>query len=64
MVTLPDGRTYFVYWTGNQGRPTPPNNIHMSFQAAGLVNGTQQQWLESYFGATTSKGTSTRSTAV
>jgi hypothetical protein len=49
MVTLPNGQTYFVYWTGNQGRATPPNNVHMSFQAAGIVNGTEQEWLESYF---------------
>ena len=49
MVTLPNGQTFFVHWTGNQGRATPPNNVHMSFQAAGLVNGTEQEWLESYF---------------
>jgi hypothetical protein len=48
MVTLPDGRTYVIWGTGNQGVATPPNQP-MGFSGAGIVNATEQKWLESYF---------------
>jgi hypothetical protein len=47
-VTLPNGVTYVVFTTGNQGEGTPPMP-GMGFSAAGIVHGTSQQWLESYF---------------
>ena len=48
MVDLPDGRTYVVWGTGNQGAGTPPNP-GIGFSGAGIVNATQQAWLESFF---------------
>eukprot|EP01052_Picozoa_sp_SAG31_P016331 SAG31_NODE_1077_length_10037_cov_3.515899_3_plen_97_part_00 len=48
MVTLPTGHTYVVWNTGNQGESTPPNPA-AGFSGAGLVNGTEQEWVESYF---------------
>jgi hypothetical protein len=48
MVDLPDGTTYVVWGTGNQGQPTAPNPS-IGFNGAGIVNATQQEWLESYF---------------
>ena len=48
MVTLPSGETYVVWNTGNQGESTPPNPS-AGFSGAGIVNGSEQQWLESYF---------------
>eukprot|EP00035_Acanthoeca_spectabilis_P029040 m.473032 g.473032 ORF g.473032 m.473032 type:complete len:96 (-) comp33659_c0_seq1:133-420(-) len=48
MVDLPDGSTYVVWGTGNQGVATPPNPP-IGFSGAGIVKATQQQWLESFF---------------
>ena len=48
MVTLPDGTTYVVYWSGNQAEATAPNRA-MDNQGAGLINGTEQEWLEGFF---------------
>eukprot|EP01050_Picozoa_sp_SAG11_P003014 SAG11_NODE_162_length_13962_cov_19.035562_3_plen_490_part_00 len=48
MVTLPDGTTYVVYWSGNQAKATAPN-LAMDNQGAGLINGTEQEWLEGFF---------------
>ena len=57
MVTLPAGMlgahqtkpwTYVVYTSGNQGRPTHPNQPE-GFSQAGLVEGSEQEWLESFF---------------
>jgi hypothetical protein len=48
MVTLPNGQTYVVWLSGNQGVSTPPN-IPMGQSVAGIVNGTEQEWVESYF---------------
>ena len=48
MVTLPDGRTYVIWGTGNQGAGTWPNP-GMGFMAAGIVDATEQQWVESFF---------------
>lgn len=48
MVTLPNNQTYVVWITGNQGEGTAPNPP-MSFSGAGLVYGTEQQWMESWF---------------
>ena len=48
MVTLPSGQTYVVWGSGNQGVATPPNKP-MGSSVAGLVDGTEQEWLESYF---------------
>ena len=50
MVELPDGRTYVVWGTGNQGVATAPNPP-MGFSGAGIVDATEQQWLESHFAA-------------
>ena len=47
-VTLPTGQTYLVWNTGNQGEATPPNPP-AGFSGAGLVDGTEQEWLESFF---------------
>lgn len=47
-VTLPDGTTYVVWLTGNQGLFTPPN-VETGAAAAGIVNATEREWLESYF---------------
>jgi hypothetical protein len=48
MVTLPTGQTYVVWGSGNQGVATKPN-IGMGMSVAGLVHGTEQQWVESWF---------------
>jgi hypothetical protein len=55
MVTLPAGYagnehpiTYVVWLAGNQGEQTPPN-LPMAPNVAGIVNGTEQEWLESFF---------------
>eukprot|EP01009_Symbiontida_sp_KSa7_P006867 NODE_3371_length_403_cov_465.155367_g2837_i0.p1 GENE.NODE_3371_length_403_cov_465.155367_g2837_i0~~NODE_3371_length_403_cov_465.155367_g2837_i0.p1 ORF type:complete len:51 (-),score=8.57 NODE_3371_length_403_cov_465.155367_g2837_i0:61-213(-) len=48
MVTLPSGQTYVVYMTGNQGEAMLPNSP-MQLQGAGIVNGTEQEWMESFF---------------
>lgn len=58
MVTLPNGRTYVVWASGNQNKPTAPNPGEW-VSVAGLVDGTEEQWLQSYFSpvvATTIKG--------
>ena len=47
-VTLPTGKTYVVWNTGNQGEATPPNPP-AGFSGTGLVDGTEQEWLESFF---------------
>ena len=52
MVTLPNGHTYVVWDSGNQDVPTraagdPPEGMSV----AGIVEGTEQQWVESYFEA-------------
>ena len=56
-VTLPAGMlgvhqtkpwTYVVYASGNQGIPTRPNPPE-GFSQAGLVEGSEQEWLESFF---------------
>ena len=57
MVTLPAGMlgthqtkpwTYVIYDSGNQGVVTPPNTAE-GFSEAGLVEGSEQEWLESFF---------------
>lgn len=48
MVTLPTGQTYVVWGSGNQGVPTSPNPP-MGQSVAGIVEGTEQEWVESYF---------------
>lgn len=48
MVTLPTGQTYVVWGSGNQGEPTAPNPP-MGQAVAGVVEGTEQQWVESFF---------------
>ena len=48
MVTLPNGHTYVVWDSGNQGEATAPNP-GMGMSVAGLVHGTEQQWVESFF---------------
>jgi hypothetical protein len=48
MVTLPDGRTYVVYFTGNQAESTYPN-LPMDNSGAGIINGSEQEWLEGFF---------------
>eukprot|EP00729_Bicosta_minor_P015843 gene15843-3848_t len=48
MVTLPSGDTYVVWGSGNQGVPTAPN-IGFGAGVAGIVKGTEQEWLESFF---------------
>ncbi len=57
MVTLPAGmlgphqtkpNTYVVWISGNQGAATPPNRGE-GFSEAGLVEGSEQEWLESFF---------------
>ena len=59
MVTLPAGLlgahqtkpwTYVVWGSGNQGAGTKPN-IGEGFSEAGLVQGSEQEWLESFFSA-------------
>ena len=51
MVTLPNGQTYVIRMSGDQGHGgtgTPPNIVTIANQA-GVVNGTEQEWLKSYF---------------
>jgi hypothetical protein len=57
MVTLPTGmlgphqtkpHTYVVWLSGNQGEATKPNRPE-GFSVAGLVEGSEQEWLESFF---------------
>ena len=48
MVTLPNGQTYVVWASGNQGSGTA-GNPGMGMSVAGLVNGTEQEWVESFF---------------
>lgn len=48
MVTLPNGQTYVVWASGNQGSGTA-GNPPMGMSVAGLVNGTEQAWVESFF---------------
>lgn len=49
MVTLPIGLgTYVVYWSGNQAEATYPN-LPMDNNGAGLVDGTEQEWLAGFF---------------
>ena len=59
MVTLPAGLlgahqtkpwTYVVWGSGNQGVGTKPN-IGEGFSEAGLLQGSEQEWLESFFSA-------------
>jgi hypothetical protein len=49
-ITLPGGErvTYVVWLTGNQAVPSG-HNLPAAFNAAGLVNGSEQDWLESWF---------------
>lgn len=49
-ITLPGGEraTYVVWLTGNQAVPSG-QNLPAAFNAAGLVNGSEQEWLESWF---------------
>ena len=42
------GCTDVVYTSGNQGKPTRPNEPE-GFSQAGLVEGSEQEWLESFF---------------
>ena len=42
------GRADVVYTSGNQGKPTRPNQPE-GFSQAGLVEGSEQEWLESFF---------------
>jgi hypothetical protein len=52
MVTLPNGHTYVVWGSGNQGVPTPAaGDPPEGMSVAGIVEGTEQQWVESYFEA-------------
>ena len=48
MVTLPNGHTYVVWASGNQNKPTAPNPGEW-VSVAGVVKGTEEQWLQSYF---------------
>ena len=56
-MTLPAGMlgahqtkpwTYVIYNSGNQGVATPPNTAEF-FSEAGLVEGSEHEWLESFF---------------
>ena len=56
-MTLPTGMlgahqtkpwTYVIYDSGNQGVATPPNTAE-GFSEAGLVEGSEQEWFESFF---------------
>ena len=49
MVTLPNGQTYVVWGSGNQGVGSP-GNPGEGMSVAGIVHGTEQAWLESYWG--------------
>ena len=48
MVTLSNGQTYVVWASGNQESGTA-GNPPMGMSVAGLVNGTEQAWVESFF---------------
>ena len=48
MVTLPNGDTYVVWGSGNQGVATAPNDP-MGMSVAGIVHATEQEWVESWF---------------
>jgi hypothetical protein len=48
MVSLPNGETYVVWASGNQNKPTAPNPGEW-VSVAGVVRGTEAEWLQSYF---------------
>ena len=48
MVTLPSGDTYVVWGSGNQGAGSAGNR-DMGMSVAGIVHGTEQEWVESFF---------------
>eukprot|EP00658_Telonema_sp_P-2_P036810 TRINITY_DN26552_c0_g2_i1.p1 TRINITY_DN26552_c0_g2~~TRINITY_DN26552_c0_g2_i1.p1 ORF type:complete len:255 (-),score=49.50 TRINITY_DN26552_c0_g2_i1:134-898(-) len=48
MVTLASGETYVVWLSGNQGVGSGGNPAGGA-SVAGMVKGTEQEWLESYF---------------
>jgi hypothetical protein len=48
MVTMPNGMTYVVWASGNQNKPTSPNPGEW-VSVAGVVEATEEQWLQSYF---------------
>ena len=49
MVTLPSGQTFVTWLSGNQNVPTAPNPGIIGFSIAGLVEGTEEEWLRSFF---------------
>eukprot|EP01052_Picozoa_sp_SAG31_P011131 SAG31_NODE_624_length_13465_cov_11.802708_4_plen_390_part_00 len=50
MITMPDGRTYVIWMSGDQGHASPPRDPKVTIPSvAGIVNATEAQWLASYF---------------
>jgi DNA replicative helicase MCM subunit Mcm2 (Cdc46/Mcm family) len=51
MVTLPSGETYVIWMSGDQGHVYFPDiNPRVTIASvAAIVNGTEQEWLESHF---------------
>ena len=48
-MTLPSGQTFVTWLSGNQNQPTAPNPGVIGFSTAALVEGTEEEWLRSYF---------------